>query len=1187
MSTSEASNRSPRRRRRTVTALGATAVHPRYDEEVLALSPAAALVEIYARRAYDGPDTLVLRTSGAGASGDRVYWAERAVRRQPQEGALIECAFRLAHNDGTADAPADLTGRRFTLAWRPAGTADDEIIMVEDAPYEAVWNVGDERSVAATMTTARFRECSGLTFPAEGDGLDIDLPAPLRAAYEPLPDDPSMTYPTPDAAASVPVRRRSASGADSGSTGGAASGEGADDAVPGARAPEVEPPPGPRWIALYGVFATEGEDYAPAPAVLGAYQATEGGAYRRAALQGDTLSASGPAQSDVLLPTGHVGTGAVAVFARLVLGTPAPARIEQGADLLQRGGAARSDLVYAATPLFFSQPPPGTPPTPQETGPHPLDPSVSLRLHAAADHARPSEQGPGLDVALVHTLWAAERRVQAAEAAAAHERTRVEETGWADGPSGVVGGLCYDDAHSRTYLSETLASATEATPVAERDADDRSGRRVRPALNLREQWAPFSPDQVRAGASPDGLSAAASRDVLGQFRYGLRCTRAFLAWNRRRAARRAQTLLGSAYVFQALLDLHASPSLPDGRPERVRALFVRHARAGGHPPLPQAPEQLPAAAGTASADPSLRDLTSASLTTVLLALGDVPTEAAYQLTLAAAPSLLAAGANEGLPGAARRLARALMGAGHEAYQIEETAEGLRLHTGDPDRPEVALTRTERSGGRARWHLDVSDGIETDLEAAAAGPEQALRMLNGLVSAAGVLQAIRNETFDVGDAIDMVKLLAEAPLGPGESLGGGATPGAATVAEKGTTLSKVGKHLSALGPVLDVVTAALDVGTALADTDPRGQTEVRDPDPMRVVGAVVGAAGSIAIAVGSWPKAVVGGAGVLLSSALSGASHLEDRLDRKEADPLFDWLPAGSLWGRDASSRDADRARRALLGAVRPAPDGEAPSAVTLNGVALRDVLADELGTVMERGFYFPTGVDVRQPAPDAAPVGLQLDIAVGYLPRHGTLMVDGTVRSTSPDMMGEQVDLACAVHYITADDDLWYRVLPPGRRLDVPGRLEEGLSQWVRENPVWAAAPTGPVELPNGARTQAPRLQVHVGDWPDATAYADDLQAFAQTVLRLRTEGPGRPRAELKHDEQLRRVADSAPPGTVLDGPAELDSILDSVRFEVTGQVYFSPLKSLWPDPTIPKSLARARNQHMSFERVRFSHPNQ
>ena len=74
--------------------------------------------------------------------------------------------------------------------------------------------------------------------------------------------------------------------------------------------------------------------------------------------------------------------------------------------------------------------------------------------------------------------------------------------------------------------------------------------------------------------------------------------------------------------------------------------------------------------------------------------------------------------------------------------------------------------------------------------------------------------------------------------------------------------------------------------------------------------------------------------------------------------------------------------------------------------------------------------------------GGQLDIAVGYLPSYGTLMVDATVRDPGT---GEEEAIRCAVHYANADGGFYYCVCPEGTGLELPDFENEGQSfaEWV------------------------------------------------------------------------------------------------------------------------------------------------
>jgi hypothetical protein len=101
------------------------------------------------------------------------------------------------------------------------------------------------------------------------------------------------------------------------------------------------------------------------------------------------------------------------------------------------------------------------------------------------------------------------------------------------------------------------------------------------------------------------------------------------------------------------------------------------------------------------------------------------------------------------------------------------------------------------------------------------------------------------------------------------------------------------------------------------------------------------------------------------------------------------------------------------------------------------------------------------------------------------------------------------------------------------------------------------------------------------------MKGFAEKVLRIQKSRSGNRQTKIENRKQLRTVAASAPPTTVLEGPSGFDSILKSGEFSVTGNVYFAPLQPLQPDPVIPESPAEARKRHMSFERLRFTYPKE
>lgn len=145
-------------------------------------------------------------------------------------------------------------------------------------------------------------------------------------------------------------------------------------------------------------------------------------------------------------------------------------------------------------------------------------------------------------------------------------------------------------------------------------------------------------------------------------------------------------------------------------------------------------------------------------------------------------------------------------------------------------------------------------------------------------------------------------------------------------------------------------------------------------------------------------------------------------------------------------------------------------------------------------------------------------------------MVDGRIIPAAPNL--EEKRLQYVVHYAQTEDGMQYRVLPDEDVLDVPDLEENSLSDWVSGESAWTRAETSRVRLPNEEVIQAPHLPVHVGSWPDASEYPDDMQAFSEKVLRIQKSRSGNRQTKIQNREQLRTVAASAPPETVLEGPS-------------------------------------------------------
>lgn len=1221
-----------------------TAASPFVYNRIRKLS-AVALVEVYTQAAYDGPDTLVLRTTEGGAPADRMYWKELVVGDQTQEHDRIECFFSLKEHEGRAQTEDDLWDVLFTLAWRPSGGAEKEVLLVENEPYEEVWSTGEFRSVMATMVAARFRECSALSFPEEG-GLEVDLPDGLRELYEPVEEEQVRMFAHPDPEESLPVKTRPSPDEET---------SGSEGPAPGAELPEVPPPPGERWITIHRVRRWAADDATGETTLLGLYRVTEDGSYQRAQVEGEKVSVSTDEQSDVLLPVGDVAGGVEGHFARLLLGSPTHSRVKATTALMKKGVGLRT-FVPAATPLFFRQPPGGKPPTPQQMGPMPVDPEEDIPVYPHR-HVGDGNEGPGAELYLVNPLWSAERRLQAAEAAHRHYCNWMKTVGWADGPSSLVGGLCYDERHRRGYLTNQLVSATkeelrEGTVMGGYPGEGSANREavVKEKYDLTEQWAPFTPEQPVAARDGDGMDGeagvetssasgplAGSTELLGQFLYGLRCKRAFLAWNRARAARRATTVLTSSFMLQLVFDLERSEE-QDGLKDRVLNLFPRLVAVGGELPLEevksidhlrqfldkewlvqdnfreqfdgfQAPlleDEGPIGEAILS-DPFLDEVFAKAL----LSLAGKSAVRAHKVAMAFAPKILGAGSgtSNGLPAGAEQMAHFLMRASHGSeYDVRRSGDTLRLHRGAPTEAEVVLT--PKKGGfeiggtvRRRWQLELSGAVRKDFdrateslsmgEAGAAGASSALRLLNALVAVYGVLGAHREGEIGLGEAISIANLPVEAAALADEATEYSVTArGVATLAD-GTIPGRVWGLLLDLGPWFDVLEGAWSFYQAATDSDRRGQATTEDPNILGMIGALCSTAGGIGVTMaGSVSGAVISGVGLLLGGLLPGIDYIRDRIEMEAADPLADWLPSGSLWGKEFDQRGTPESREALFEAVRPDPQADPTDFSTrgLGGRPLPKALTAQTEALTEQAFYFPTSVGVRTVLGSFTPVGLELSIAVGYLPSYGTLMVDAqaTTDGSAP------IPIQCAVHYVETEEGLEYRVLPLGAALTLPDLSEMSLPEWVGDQ-TWARAQTGEAQLPNGESVEAAQLQVHVGSWPEHR-YSDeehDLAAAseggAEYVLgniegwperyKKRYEGAIETiRGEAARQEKIREDEETrVDPKSILPVPSGLGLLLESGGFRVTGTVYFCPLRSFDPSPSIPTEDTLAAREEIDF----------
>lgn len=206
--------------------------------------------------------------------------------------------------------------------------------------------------------------------------------------------------------------------------------------------------------------------------------------------------------------------------------------------------------------------------------------------------------------------------------------------------------------------------------------------------------------------------------------------------------------------------------------------------------------------------------------------------------------------------------------------------------------------------------------------------------------------------------------------------------------------------------------------------------------------------------------------------------------------------------------------------------------------------------------------------------------------------------------------MRCAVHYVKTDDRFRYRVVPAGERLVVPSEEElqelgqgSTLADWAAAQE-WARSWDRPYRGPEGDTGWAQRVSVHVGMWPTETVGQERW-----TTARFKRNSHLPPRDHLRPEpgladwlempvnpssryarasqeeyrKALRVLQKAAPKATLgseaVDGP--LETILQSGRFRVSGQVSFHPLQPFQPAPTFPKD----DDRFVAFEEIEFTYP--
>jgi hypothetical protein len=352
--------------------------------------------------------------------------------------------------------------------------------------------------------------------------------------------------------------------------------------------------------------------------------------------------------------------------------------------------------------------------------------------------------------------------------------------------------------------------------------------------------------------------------------------------------------------------------------------------------------------------------------------------------------------------------------------------------------------------------------------------------------------------------------------------------------------------------------------------------VSDPNYIGALGAISVGVGIVLMTAGLGPL----GAGTFaLGSVLlvGGAvarlwNERKDRLRSKTSDPLWDWLPHHSLWGKTRRARwgERDRLRGVLFDLVRPGSVDDAPRIP--DDLARR--MGEEAQSFLKTAYWFPVQVYVGHRSglstKDIVPNRLRLDIAYGFLPSVGTLIVDAVINPLRPKMRSVPVNVI--VHYAEVDDQLRYRVCRDGEVVDVPRNVP--VTQWVKGEE-WPVGRTRAVRLPDGRGGEGEQLSVYLGEWRLRDRSGE------KEPLRVR---PDNTRVNWRSDlaSDLAR-GDHAPihPLAFLDRSDSLRRVLASGAFEITGTVLFQPLRPFDPEARVQA----APTELAAVEDIRFVYP--
>ncbi|WP_420457097.1 hypothetical protein [Rubrivirga sp.] len=798
----------------------------------------------------------------------------------------------------------------------------------------------------------------------------------------------------------------------------------------------------------------------------------------------------------------------------------------------------------------------------------------------------------------------------AREAVAHHERWW-EASSAARFSAGLTAAACYRPEHRRTYLEEALYAKTEVTPTYHPQS---YGIRVSPtrdpAYNMERAWDGFDAEVAGRPLADAGFEHGDT--LVWHAAYGLRQQEAYLTHRARVAGRRLEAwldrplladLVRNAAVARALGETAWAEEIGGVVAEGLGSMCSAGAGGALAYKLYQAAGVLGTAQGLAIEQaeqitdpleearawewsqfldaPAFKNLWtvvtkgSDGAKAILESLGPVLRVVRSSATRTRRVSLTGKEAAALAAVFEWKLSKA-----HDSGQVQifrtdgqmpnrVTMGGTTVTEVGTDIVGIRTQRRMRGNRQVRWRLDYTrtttitgrTTVEVDVWAPA---RTAAGRVGVLISALDV----------VINAESVARAMSEGKLGIGEAVAAGqAIVGAAGVYEsvgRGRLLS-VAKALGRAAPFLEGATATVGVAQGINDTDVSGVQDEADVDEAMITSALISGAGGAMLMVGSAggsaamgvaaaPAVVIGLGLIGVGLAVGWIADWFETQERKDADPLFAWLPAGSVWGE----RYTNAVRREeLMALARPGWDGRA--ATVMAGPVLT-----ETETFVKTAFTFP--VTVRPRLDRGQVTGLTFQIDPHFVPTAGTLALSASVQAQSAagTNVGRPVSVRCALHYVRADRGFRYRAVTEGDSLPLANDGDL-LAQARRER--WAPSREAEVTVrhPDGTTRQAEHavLSVHVGTGvrllpPDLVdpllgpaGRAMGRGSLVGTVLHSAAAGNAR------EDLEERGLVW---PSSVAAAEGDLGAALAGGRFEVTGFAAFDPSHPFDPDAKIPET---------------------